>query len=234
MVVQKAFPKKNIRDLLGKPLIQYTIEAALLSKNVDRIVLSTDDDDIARVAEQCGCEVPFMRPPELAQDNSAHLDCITHALDVLRDREGYEPDYVLLLQPTSPLRTAQDIDDAIAIMLRTSCDLVVSVCEEQVNLSKFSYVDRSEVLLPFAESTANSSYIPRQELAPTYRENGAIYLQRTSTLRSPPQQSCNFGSLRSNDQRAYIMPKHRSLDVDTPFDLHLASLLLRDPFSSGL
>lgn len=226
----KGIPGKNIVYLDGKPLLQYSVEAAQKAALVDKVIISTDSQDIARVARNCGCEVPFMRPSHLAQDDSDHLSCIVHALDVLRETEGYEPDCVLLLQPTSPLRTCEDIDSSVRIMQATDCDLVVSVCEASMNLSKSVYMSDDGQIIPFAEVTTDETYIRRQALPKTFQENGAIFLQKTASLRSPVEHVPNFGSLRSEDIRGYVMPKARSLDIDTKFDLHLAELLLRNPF----
>tara|TARA_B110000003_G_scaffold172674_1_gene172288 strand:- start:604 stop:2631 length:2028 start_codon:yes stop_codon:yes gene_type:complete len=228
----KGIPGKNIVDLCGKPLIQHTIQSALGANLLDRVVLSTDSEEIAAVALNCGCEVPFMRPPELSQDDSSHLQCILHALDRLRNDDGYSPDYVLLLQPTSPFRTSEDIDAAIDIIKQTNCDLVVSVTESPLNLSKHVYVGEDSRLLPYAEVTDTLGYIRRQQLPKTFSENGAIFLQRAESLRSPPCHTPNFGSLRSDDARVYVMPRERSLDIDSPYDLHLARLLMTSPFTT--
>src|SRR3989344_694173 len=99
----KGIPGKNIKPMLGKPLIAYTIEAALASQVFDRLIISTDDPEIARVAKEHGCEAPFMRPPELAEDKTPHLPVMRHAVEWLKDNEGYSPDYAMILQPTSPL-----------------------------------------------------------------------------------------------------------------------------------
>ena len=153
----KGIPHKNIVELNGKPLIQYTIDAALGSKSLDRVILSTDCEEISTVAKSLGCEVPFIRPSELAQDNSTHRSAVIHALDYLREKEGYVPDYLLLLQPTSPFRTSEDIDNAVSLMERSQCDLVVSVCSKSGNLSKFSYVDKHGCLHLFAVPTVEKN-----------------------------------------------------------------------------
>ena len=108
----KGLPRKNIKNLLGKPLIAWSIEAALNSKVVDRMIVSTDDKEISNVAKFCGAEVPFIRPTELAQDNSTTFSVIGHALDWLENRQSYVPDYLILLEPTSPLRDATDVERA--------------------------------------------------------------------------------------------------------------------------
>lgn len=227
----KGIPGKNIKLLNGKPLIQYTIEAAKKSKKLDRIILSTDSEDIAQVARRCGCQVPFLRPEELSRDNSAHLDCVIHALDALKEQDGYDPDYVLLLQPTSPFRTYTDIDNAISMAETTGCDSVVGVCEESLHISKMFFVTSDKTLLPYAENTEGSTYVRRQDLATTYAENGAVYLQRANSLRFPPTNMPNAGSLSSSSAKALIMPKERSLDIDDMFDFHLAELLCASPYT---
>mmetsp|Transcript_13581 Transcript_13581/g.59282 ORF Transcript_13581/g.59282 Transcript_13581/m.59282 type:complete len:691 (-) Transcript_13581:397-2469(-) len=226
----KGIPGKNIIDLNGKPLIQYTIEAALSSKQLDRVILSTDSDEIAEVAQNCGCEVPFRRPSELAADDSSHLACIVHALNILRETECFVPDFVVILQPTSPFRKSIDIDTCINIMLTSSCDMVLSVCESSLNLSKNFYFAADGTLSPFAESTAEIDYTPRQKLLKTYAENGAVYVLRTQSLLCPPDNAPNVGSFRSADTKGYEMPVERSLDIDNPFDLHVARLLMAKPF----
>ena len=125
----KGIPGKNIKPFLGKPLIAYTIEAAKKSGVFDpavggtsRLILSTDDPEIAEVAKKYGCEVPFMRPKELAEDKSAHLPVMQHAVQWLKDNENYQPDYVMILQPTSPLRQPFHIKEAVELILKTGAD----------------------------------------------------------------------------------------------------------------
>lgn len=228
----KGIPGKNIKPLNGRPLIEYTIEAAVKSKHLDRVVLSTDSIDIAQAARSCGCEVPFMRPKELSGDDSAHIECIVHALDVLKEKDGYDPDYVLLLQPTSPFRTSKDIDRAIELAQNTGCDSVVGVCERAVHLSKTFFVSPDQNLVPYAETTEESKYVRRQDLPTTHAENGAIYLQRTESIRFPPSNVPNAGSLCSYSAKALIMPKEQSLDIDDMVDFHMAELLCASPFTN--
>lgn len=215
---------KNIIDLGGKPLIQYTVEAALSAKLMDRCILSTDCEKIARIANDMGCEVPFMRPTELAQDDSAHMDCVRHAITTLAESQNYQADFVMILQPTSPFRTGEDIDKAISIIMETSCDAVVSVAKSSVQLMKSFHVDEeSKQISPYVVSMPTSKYVRRQDSACVYSENGAIFVQRVSSVLLP---CCTrIGSLFSEDVRAYIMPVERSLDVDEPYDLEMARAL---------
>jgi len=123
----KGLPGKNLRLLAGKPLIAYTIDAAVASGAFDRLVLSTDDADIATVARTLGCAVPFTRPAELARDETPHLPVVQHAVRWLDEHERYRPDAVMILQPTSPLRQPQHISEAVALLERSGADSVVGV-----------------------------------------------------------------------------------------------------------
>lgn len=221
----KGIPGKNIMDLGGKPMIQFTVEAALSSSLLDRCVLSTDCPNIARVAKEAGCEVPFMRPADLAHDTSSHMDCIRHAIHTMADQENYEADYVMILQPTSPFRTGKDIDAAITMIFESSCDAVVSVTKSSVSLEKMFYVEKNSAKMdPYVLSMPAQKYIRRQDTPSLYTENGAIFVQRVSSILHPCDIRC--GSLFSSDVRAYVMPIERSLDIDEPHDLEVARLLI--------
>src|SRR5262245_9555040 len=123
----KGIPGKNVRPLAGKPLILYTIEAAIASRAFDRVILSTDDEAAAAIAAAAGCEVPFMRPSELCRDDTPHLPVMQHAVAWLRDRESYEAEWVMTLLPTSPLRQPAHIRDSIALAMSTGADSVIGV-----------------------------------------------------------------------------------------------------------
>ena len=118
-------------------------------------------------------------------------------------------------------------------METSNCDLVVSICEQTLNLSKFSFLSKDGALSPYAEITSNDEYIRRQNLPVTYAENGAIYLQRVHSLRNPPLHTPNNGSFRSDFAKGYVMSRESSLDIDTPLDLHLARLLMSEPFDES-
>ena len=133
----KGIPGKNIINVAEKPLLQYTIEAAQKSKFLNRVLLSTDDKKIAEVGKIFCVEVPFMRPTKLAQDDTPAIDVILHALDWLKQNDSYQPDAVVLLQPTSPLRTEKHIDKAIQLFLDKNADTVVSVVEVPHNYSPY-------------------------------------------------------------------------------------------------
>ena len=215
----KSIPKKNIVPVAGKPLIAWTIETALQSPALSRVIVSTNDAEIAKVARQWGAEVPFLRPAELAQDNSPHIPVVVHAVEWLESHENMRPDYVLLLQPTSPLRSTEDIDNAIRLVLEKDADSVVSVCEALSHpylTKRITANGRLEDFVPRPEG-----YLRRQALPPVYVVNGAIYLVRRDVL----LEKQTFYTERTY---AYVMPPERSLDIDTPWDLYLADLILRD------
>ena len=213
----KSIPRKNIRPVGGKPLIAYTIEAALASGCLDRVVLSTDDPEIAEVAKKFGAEVPFMRPAEMAGDASPVIDAALHAFQWLEKNENYFPMFGMLLQPTSPLRTAGDIQKAVAFAVERNADAVVSVTEADRHPYLMKTVDGQGRLSPFVATPFSETR--RQDLPAAYAINGAIYLVKR-TLLQEKRSWCPAGAL------AYVMPPERSLDVDTPWDLKLADLVL--------
>ena len=215
----KGVPGKNVAPVAGKPLIAWTIGAALASACVSRAVVSTDDDEIARVARQWGADVPFIRPAELARDDSPHIPVMTHAVEWLESREDLHFDYILLLQPTSPLRTAEDIDGAYRLCSEKNADSVVSVCEARSHPYWTKRIDANGRLEDFVASCED--YPQRQSLPPAYALNGAIYLVKRDVLMEKQ-------AIHTDRTYAYVMPPERSLDVDSPWDLHLADLILKD------
>ena len=216
----KGVPRKNIRPLAGKPLIAWSIEAAARSRCVTRTLLSTDDPEIAAAGRQCGAEAPFLRPEELALDATPQLAVVEHALEWLRSHEGgYVPDYVLLLQPTSPLRTSADIDAAVELARCRKAEAVVSVCPADPHPRWCCKISGTGVLTPYLESEDMPDC--RQDLPPAFALNGAIYLVTPGRLRQEQ-------SFVPQGAQAYIMPPERSLDIDTAWDFRLAELILRD------
>jgi CMP-N,N'-diacetyllegionaminic acid synthase len=209
----KGVVKKNIRMVAGKPLLAWTIEAAHQSKYIGRTILSSDDTEIIRVAEQWNCDVPFIRPSELAQDDTPGIMPVLHAIETL---PGY--DYVVLLQVTSPLRTVEDIDHAIKLCLTSRFESLVSVVEpEKSPYWMYSLNENGEM----EELFPKQKIFHRQQLPATYAVNGAIYLSRISFLKKEK-------ALLNSKSHAYVMPKERSLDIDSEFDLRIASYFLSE------
>lgn len=215
----RGIPGKNLRRLAGKPLIAHTIEAALKAEALDRVIVSTDDDEIAQVCEAWGVAAPFRRPPELATDLSAHLDALLHAVDWLESQAGERYEYVVTLQPTCPLRTADDIDEAVRLAHSRDADAVVGVCPSPVHPCLAQHLDAEGVMTPFAP--AGMDYLRRQDLPPVYVINGAVYVNRIASL-ARERTMFPAGAL------AYIMPESRSFDIDTPLDLAMCEFLLQE------
>lgn len=214
----KGLPRKNVLPVGGKPLIAWTIEAALASRCVSRVVLSSDDDEIMQVARSHGCEVPFRRPAELAGDLASSADVVAHALAQL---PGH--DHVLLLQPTSPLREAADIDAAFDLMQSHQAPACVSVCPVQESPYWMYRIEGGQQLRPLLPPASGAHR--RQDLPPVYMLNGALYLAGVDHFR---QQRAFLGP----GCAAYVMPRERSLDIDTAEDLALADEELSKKHSS--
>ncbi len=213
----KGLPEKNIKELYGKPLIAWSIEVAKACSVIDKIVVSTDDENIADVAKTYGAEMPFMRPAELANDTASTIDVIFHAINWLREHENYQPEYILLLQPTSPLRTVEDIEGAIQTLKDKDARAIVSVCETDHHLWWSSTLPENSNMKAFLRPEILNKR--RQDLPVFFRLNGAIYLSETEYLIE-----CKgfFGP----DTFAYKMPRSRSVDIDSAIDFKLAGLLL--------
>jgi CMP-N-acetylneuraminic acid synthetase len=215
----KGIPKKNIAPVGGRPLIAWSIEAGQCARHGGRIVVSTDSEEIAAVARVCGAEVPFLRPAELARDEVPSLDSVLHALQWLESHEQYRPDYLVLLQPTSPLREAGDIDAAIELALARKADAVVSVSPVPCHPYWTKTIGQDGRLEDFMRLPTPVSR--RQELPGVFGLNGAIYLIRPEVLVARR-------TWYPEPTYAYLMPPERSLDVDTPWDLRLADLIIRE------
>lgn len=214
----KGIPRKNIKMLAGKPLIAWTIEAALQSHVLNRVIVSTDDEEIAEISKKWKAEVPFLRPCDLAKDDSPTLPVLQHALSWLRSSEGYIPEVIVTLQPTSPLRRAEHIDQAIALLQKTRADSMVSVCLTEHSPYWMKRLEEDRVF-PFLDG--KKEYQRRQDLPPVYRINGAIYATRYEILMKENR-------ILGEDTRALVMDRESSIDIDTPLDFKMAELILRE------
>lgn len=221
----KGIPRKNIKELKGEPLIAYTIKAAQESGIFDRIILSTDDAEIAEVAKKYGVEVPFMRPAELAQDNTPHLPVMQHAVSWLKDNEDYCPDAVMLLQPTAPLRQVQHIKEAVNLFLKSGADSVVGVAETPGHFSPYWAVVEGSggwARLFFSGEPVFKRITRRQNFPKkTYHHNGAIYLFKTDLLFIEPEP--NF---YGDKVAIYPMEEEYSINIDGFDDWILAENVL--------
>jgi CMP-N,N'-diacetyllegionaminic acid synthase len=206
----KGIPGKNLKLLAGRPLLDYSIDAAN-DTPLDRLILSTEDKKIADAARALGCEVPFMRPADLARDETPHLPVIQHAVKWLQDQQGYTPDIVLTLQPTSPLRSAADIAAALRMLELSDADSVVSVNEVTAHAHpmRMLKVDEHGLAKLFATGEPVRNRINRrQDLPKAWVMNGAIYACRTHVLFAAPP------SLYGDRVVAYPMPPERSISID--------------------
>jgi CMP-N,N'-diacetyllegionaminic acid synthase len=215
----KGIPKKNIAPLMGRPLLAYTAETALRARRLARVILSTDDPEIAAVGKGCGVDVPFLRPKELAGDGTPSVPVVQDAVRRL-DETGDAYDAVFLLQPTNPLRTVEDIDGAIGLLERTGADSVISFADAgERHPARMKFIDGEGRVSdpPFAEAFEG---MPRQKLPKLYLRDGSVYLTRRDVLM---EQS----SLKGRDCRAWIIPEERAWNIDSPFDLFIVEQMMR-------
>jgi CMP-N-acetylneuraminic acid synthetase len=221
----KSVPRKNIALVHGKPLIVYTIEAAQRSRLLTHFLVSSDDAEIMAVARQYGAPVPFVRPAELATDTAPSLPVVQHAVGEMERMHGITYDYVVLLQPTTPLRLPEDIDAALEKLAATGADSVISVCDVGAYhpARMRQIVDDRLVELPIREPKEMAR---RQDLPPVYIRNGAIYAVKRDVVMLQ-------NTMSGNDCRPYIMPEARSVNVDSKLDLLLAEILLRPAVAPG-
>jgi CMP-N,N'-diacetyllegionaminic acid synthase len=215
----KGLPRKNIRVLAGKPLLAYTAEAALAARRLSRVVLTTDDEGIAEVGRQWGIEVPFLRPAELAEDDTPTLPVVQHAVRWLEHR-GDSFDSVCLLQPTNPLRRAEHIDACIELLEASGADAVVTVLPVPAEHNPhWVYFQSSEGLLHL--STGEPVPIARrQDLPPAFHREGSVYVTRRRVL-------IEQNSLYGERLVGYPMDPAESVNIDSPADLDRAERLLR-------
>lgn len=212
----KRLPGKNVKLLCGKPMVAWTIKAAKQSKYVDRVIVSTDSDEIAKVAKKYGADVPFIRPDELASDNATSTDAVLHTLDWLKEHEKKSYDYLLLLQPTSPLRTERHIDEAVRQMVETPKLEGLNSFYLWDKKPDWMYAEDAGGFLRKCLDVQSSFKNTIEFLVP----NGAIYLVRTDVFL---EQKTSYPKRLG----AYIMTRNESIDVDTMEDFELANLLLQ-------
>jgi CMP-N,N'-diacetyllegionaminic acid synthase len=215
----KGLPGKNVRPLGGRPLISWAIAAGLCAQSVDRVLCSTDDDEIASVCRRWGGDVPFKRPAEFAQDHSTDLDVFTHALHWLAEHELRLPEYMVQLRPTTPFREPGWIDEAIKMMQADpSITCVRSVAPTPLTPYKMWKLDASQRLLPLLqlEGVAEPFNMPRQALPMVYWHTGQLDVIRTDALLD--------GSMTGSNIHALVVDIERAVDIDQAIDLQLAEL----------
>lgn len=208
----KGIPRKNIKELCGKPLITYIIETALRVEELDRVIVSTEDKEIAEVAKKCGAEVPFMRPQELARDETPTLPVLQHAVKYLEEKENYKPDIIVLLYATSPLLKHERVSEAIKLLKARGFDSVLSVVEDRGHY----WIKRGEDYERLYPKVLKN----RQFTEPLLKENGAIYLcKRDLLMKENTMVGGKIGFLK--------MQKEESIDIDEPLDFEIAEFFMR-------
>ncbi|GAA5132120.1 cytidylyltransferase domain-containing protein [Thalassotalea piscium] len=216
----KRLPGKNSKQLCGKPLVQWTMEAAQQCQEIDEIIVSTDCENIAAIAQKCGLPVPFLRPKEIAGDTATANDVVKHTVDYYK-KKGRVFDYILWLQPTSPLRSSNNIKEAIERLKEKSADGVISVCECDHSPMWSNTLDEDGSMTSFVSTFVKKN--PRSQALPTfYRLNGAIYITKVDKLLA---QETFF---LEEKLFAYVMDREASIDIDHHLDFKLAEFLLTE------
>jgi len=216
----KSVPRKNLTLIFGRPLIAFTIDAAKRSHYITHFVLSSEDDEIISIGRKYGAPVPFKRPAKLATDNAPTLPVVQHAVRELETQNRLTFSYVVLLQPTTPMRRPEDIDNAVEKLVNTEADSVISVCDvDAYHPARMRMiVDDQLIELPIKEPREMAR---RQDLPKIYIRNGAVYAVRRQVLM---EQNSMIGQV----SRPYIMPVERSVNIDSKLDLLLAQLLMHE------
>ena len=217
----KGLPGKNIRPLLGKPLICWTIEQALSSKYLDRVIVSTDDKAIAGISKRAGAEVPFMRPRRLASDKAKSIDAIIHAVEFLRGN-GSEFDYLMLLEPASPLREVSDIDNAVKLLIdnKVKASSIVSVSKVEAAHPAFDVmINKKGFIIPYGSGGMKAKR--RQDITELYFFEGTIYMSEIKEL-------FRRKGFYHNRTIAYVVPKWKAPEIDDISDLIYAEAILKN------
>ncbi|MBQ4531289.1 MAG: acylneuraminate cytidylyltransferase family protein [Lachnospiraceae bacterium] len=213
----KGLPDKNIRELCGKPMLAYSIEAAKKSGKIDVVHVSTDSEHYAEIAREYGADVPFLRREELSSDTATTWDAVRFVLEEYK-KLGKQFDVVTLLQPTSPLRIAEDITNASKLYFLKSATAVVGVCEMEHSPLWSNTLSKNLSMDGFLSKATN---VQRQKLDTYYRINGAIYMMDSQII-------INRQEIYGEKSYAYIMPKERSIDVDDLMDFKIAEMYMKE------
>ena len=213
----RGLPNKNLQPFCGKPLVQWTIEASIESRYITRTVVSSDSKKILGLSRELGAEA-IERPGKLASDTASSESVVEHVLDHLRKTEGYRPETLILLQPTSPLRTSQDISAAMELYLGDECSAVISGYDLQRNPLKDFLINDQGSLTAIMNDT--NPFLPRQLLPRAFRPNGAIYIVDANLFMQTQ-------TLLTNNTKPFFMEKERSIDIDSIDDLKTAESHLK-------
>jgi N-acylneuraminate cytidylyltransferase/CMP-N,N'-diacetyllegionaminic acid synthase len=217
----KGLAKKNLIDFLGKPLLAWSIEAAVQSNYVDRIIVSTDSTEIAGVGEKFGADIPFIRPSYLSEDNSTSVDVIYHAIEFMSEKLGENFDFVILLEPTSPLRTSEDVDLALEKLIGSpDARSLVSVGESESQHNKLQFNITESEFISVEPPSKKFVHVRRQDLARSYFLDGSIYLSYIHTL-------FEFASFVHGKTLTLSLSKWKNIEIDDEYDYVMALALGR-------
>lgn len=212
----KGIPNKNIQTVLFKPLIAYTIEEALKSSLIDKVIVSTDSLDIKSISEEYGADVPFLRPDNISTDYSKTIDSIIYTLDEIR-KQGHTYDYVMTLQPTQPLRECNHINESLRLIIDNNWDSLVSISKIKVNPILIREFGEDKALKKILNTKSN---IRRQEFKNYYKVNGSIYINKINS-------KFNVNTSLNDNQHGYLMDEEYDLDIDTFDDLERLNSILK-------
>jgi len=218
----KSIPLKNIKLFCGKPLIVHSIEAALACPLINRTIVSTDSKEIAEIAKNAGAEVPFLRPEKFAQDDTPDLPVFIHCLEWLKEHEGFEPDILVHLRPTSPLRTVSMIEKAIQLLIdEPEADAIRAVCEPSQNPFKMWEIMEDGFISPLAKTNIEEQYNqPRQRLPIVYWQNGYIDVTRRKTI-------VEKNSMTGDKIKPLIVDNSDIIDIDNELTFEFAEVMYR-------
>lgn len=217
----KRIPKKSIAVLAGRPMMAWVLDAMKKSALVNRIIVDTDDEEMAEVGRASGAEIPYLRPRELAQDSTAHLDVLKHAIGFLREREDYEPDAVVLVQPTSPGVLPAHIDDAVRLLRAENLDSVETVFEVPTIFHPYNLRVRDDGGFTHFLMPAERAAAAKAGKRPPVYAIGTVYAFLPDNLRK-------YGTIQGERSKSVIIDRADAVDVDEPLDLTIAEALMKE------
>ncbi|WP_148570694.1 acylneuraminate cytidylyltransferase family protein [Aliarcobacter cryaerophilus] len=215
----KGLPGKNIKELCGKPLIAWSIESGLKSKYLDEVIVTTDSKDIANIAKQYGASVPFLRPDVLASDTATSFDAIKHTIEFYKNDFDKEFDYIVLIEPTSPLREARDIDIAIEQLFNSNADSIVGICKTEDQNPAFLVFKNEKDFISGYENH-DMKVLRRQDIKDVYFFEGTIYISKTDVL-------LNKKTFYHENTIGYVVPKYKSLEIDDIDDFIMVEAIMK-------
>ncbi len=216
----KRIPKKSIVPLLGKPSMVWVLEVLKKSKTITRIIVDTDDEEMAKVGRAAGAEIPFMRPRELASDSAGHLAVLKHELEFFKEKEGYVPDAVVLIQPTSPLVEAADIDAAVELLLKENLDSVETVFEVATIFHPYR-------VRAIDEKGETGFFMPKERAEAMKTGVWPKMYAVDAVFCFKPNNLYEYGTIQGKKSKSVIIPREKACDIDDPADIAIAEALLR-------